>query len=392
MKPIIAIFHFVRWPITFGVIAALALLAFFPERFSAQPPPTSIVTQPTPSAANPPPDQQATWSGPVSYAAAVTAASRGVVNIYTRTEVEQRSHPFIDDPIFRHFFNSADIPRKKRMQAALGSGVLVTEEGHILTNYHVIAGVDEIVVALEDGRNAHAQVLGENRERDLAVLKISLDNLHPLKISTQKPRVGDVVLAIGNPFGVGQSVSQGIISATQDRHRNLNISTFEDFIQTDAAIHPGSSGGALTDAHGNLVGINTANLAQSGSGGIGFAVPAHIAMQTLNDIVQFGRVVRGWLGVEARPVQQLLALESSTENGVASGMIITDVVVDGPADIAGLEIGDVIIGIDGSPVKDARDIMQRIQESRPGDSISIDIARAGRITAVHVVLQEQPLT
>ncbi len=372
---------FVRWPIVIGVIAALSLLLFFPEKFN------TAVQKPTQEVSTRP--QQPDWRGPVSYSEAVSRASMGVVNIYTRKEVKQRINPLYNDPIFRHFFNISDPPRQKRMQAVLGSGVLVTQAGHILTNYHVIVGADEIVVALEDGRNARAQVLGENRERDLAVLKIELKGLQPVHVGKRSPQVGDVVLAIGNPFGVGQTVTQGIISATQDRNRNLNISDFEDFIQTDAAIHPGSSGGALIDVYGNLLGINTANLVQSGSGGIGFAIPIDIAMQTLSDIIRFGRVVRGWLGVEARRIDPRAAHESGLPT--SAGMVITGTTAGGPADNAGLRRGDIIIGIRGNPVKDAIDIMQTIQESRPGEAITIEFIRGSKVDNLEVVLQEQPL-
>lgn len=380
MSPIKALFLFVRWPVTLGLVAALAILIFSPQKFNISLPTLSFEQ---------PQHSHNDWQGPVSYSDAVSKASKSVVNIYTRKEVQQKLHPLFKDPVFRHFFNSADVPRRKRMQSALGSGVVVTQEGHILTNYHVIGGADEIVVALEDGRNARAQVLGENRERDLAVLKIELDDLQPVVISEGASRVGDVVLAIGNPFGVGQTVTQGIISATRSRNRNLNISMFENFIQTDAAIHPGSSGGALIDVHGNLLGINTANLDESGSGGIGFAVPVDIAMQTLNDVVKFGRVVRGWLGVEAQSLQPAKAQNSGL--GSSTGVIITRTMEGGPAAKAGLKRGDIIIGIRGNPVTEVTDIIQMIQESRPGETVTIEFIRGGEVASLEVVLQEQPL-
>lgn len=373
-------FLFVRWPITVGIIAALSLLLLFPQKFS-------LLTGET-SAHQPKESQNRDWMGAISYSNAVNKASRGVVNIYTRKEVEQRINPLANDPVFRHFFNISDTPRQKRMQSALGSGVIVTTEGHILTNYHVINGADEIVVALEDGRNAKARVVGENRERDLAVLQIDLNNLQPVQVSENTPHVGDVVLAIGNPFGVGQTVTQGIISATSSRNRDLNISAFENFIQTDAAIHPGSSGGALIDVYGKLIGINTANLSQTGSSGIGFAVPSDIAMQTLSDIVQFGRVVRGWLGVEAKRIRPRLAHESGLRT--SEGMVITSMTKGGPAEAAGLKRGDIIVGIKGNPIKDARDIVQTIQESRPGDTVTIEFIREGDSASLDVLLQEQP--
>ncbi len=383
MNTAFKILMFVRWPAAIGAIAALAILQLSPPK---QQPPSDIRPHVAASPSASPRAQD--WQGPVSYANAVSRASMGVVNIYTRKEVEERINPLTNDPIFRHFFNLSDSPRQKRMQSALGSGVVVTGEGHILTNFHVINGADEIVVALEDGRNAHARVLGEYRQRDLAVLQVELPDLQPVTISGNSPRVGDVVLAIGNPFGVGQTVTQGIISATSDRHRELNISAFEDFIQTDAAIHPGSSGGALIDAYGELIGINTANLPQTGSGGIGFAVPVEIAMQTLSDIIQFGRVVRGWLGVEAKRVRPRLATD--TGPAATEGMVISSTTEGGPAHAAGLRPGDIIIGIRGNPVKDARDIVQTIQESRPGDTVTIEFIRAGTTTSLDVVLQEQP--
>lgn len=373
-------FLFVRWPITVGIIAALSLLLLFPQKFS-------LLTRET-SAHQPKEAQNRDWMGAISYSNAVNKASRGVVNIYTRKEVEQRINPLANDPVFRHFFNISDTPRQKRMQSALGSGVIVTTEGHILTNYHVINGADEIVVALEDGRNAKARVVGENPERDLAVLQIDLNNLQPVQVSEDTPHVGDVVLAIGNPFGVGQTVTQGIISATSSRNRDLNISAFENFIQTDAAIHPGSSGGALIDVYGKLIGINTANLSQTGSSGIGFAVPSDIAMQTLSDIVQFGRVVRGWLGVEAKRIRPRLAHESGLRT--SEGMVITSMTKGGPAEAAGLKRGDIIVGIKGNPIKDARDIVQTIQESRPGDTVTIEFIREGDSASLDVLLQEQP--
>ncbi len=384
MQSIKTIILFVRWPVIMGMLIALLLLITFPGRFNVP-----LQAPPTPPQSAALADEAAQdWNGPVSYSNAVEKASMGVVNIYTRKAVEQRVNPLANDPIFRHFFNIADTPRQKRMQSALGSGVIVTTEGHILTNYHVINGADEIIVALEDGRNAKARVLGENPERDLAVLHVELPNLQPVHMTRNIPRVGDVVLAIGNPFGVGQTVSQGIISATSSRNRDLNISAFEDFLQTDAGIHPGSSGGALIDVYGNLIGINTANLGQTGSGGIGFAVPSDIAMQTLTDIIQYGRVVRGWLGVEAKRVRPRVAHESGLLT--TEGMVITNTTQGGPAHVAGLQRGDIVVGIRGNPVRDARDIVQTIQESRPGDVITVEFIRSGTTQSLDVLLQEQP--
>lgn len=374
--------NFLSLPIALGVCIALAALLFFPEQLNID---KSTLKQWSSSA------RSSDWQGPVSYSSAVNKASLAVVNIYTRKETKRRRHPLYDDPLYRRFFNIADVPKQKRMLATLGSGVIVSEQGYILTNYHVIEGADEIVVALQDGREAHAQLLGENIERDLAVLKINLDNLQPIPIDlSQPPRVGDVVLAIGNPFGVGQTVTQGIVSAT-NRNRKLQISDYENFIQTDAEIHPGNSGGALIDARGNLLGINTAALSEAGfTGGIAFSIPIDIAMQTLTDIVQFGRVVRGWLGVEGKSISPRLAQEAGLQ--FSNGVIVTRTTAGGPAQIAGLRTGDVIVGIGGNTIKDPRDIVQFIQESRPGDTVTIEYIRGGKLATLNVVLEEKPLT
>ncbi|MFT5085369.1 MAG: serine protease DegS [Lentisphaeria bacterium] len=377
------IFLFARWPIALGILVAIGVLLFFPQTFYVKP---IIVFG---HDAN---QSQSVASDRASYADAVDRASNSVVNIYTRKQIQQRRNPLFDDPIFRHFFNIADVPKQQRMQLTLGSAVIVTSEGHLITNFHVIAGADEITVSLQDGREARAQILGENRERDLAILKIDLDNLQPIPIRKDSSfRVGDVVLAIGNPFGVGQTVTQGIISATRSRDRALNISDFEDFIQTDAEIHPGNSGGALIDAYGYLLGINTANLSQKtgATGGIGFAIPIDIAMKTLKDIIHFGRVVRGWLGVEAQQLNPRLAHDAGLQS--ASGLIVTRTVIGGPADRAGLKVGDIIVKIMGEPTNTLA-IEQLIQESRPGDTVSIEIIRDGKVSSLSVILEEKPLT
>ena len=373
---------YVRWPVTLGALIALSAMVVFPQKFRI---PTAPQNYPTGT-------QYPTWQGPTSFADAVEKASNSVVNIYTRKQIEERRNPLFDDPIFRHLFNISDVPRQQRMQSTLGSGVIVTEEGHILTNYHVIAGADEIVVALQDGREAKAEILGENRERDLAVLKINVDRVQAIALSeTKLPRVGDVVLAIGNPFGVGQTVTQGIISATSSRNRALNISAFEDFIQTDAAIHPGNSGGALIDVEGNLLGINTANLSQETgfAGGIGFAIPIEIAMQTVYDVIKYGRVVKGWLGVEALALTPRLAHEVGLQS--ANGVIVTRTTPGGPAAQAGLQAGDILVGIDGRPISNPVDIVQIIQESRPGDKVDLEYIRSGILEKLTVTLIEKPL-
>ncbi|WP_037992497.1 S1C family serine protease [Teredinibacter turnerae] len=383
MGAINQLISYLRWPVMFGTVLALAVLVLFPDVR-----PTTGVDLHRDNSSLTPSDMEA-WQGPVSYARAVARAAPAVVNIYTLKQVRNRRHPLFDDPLYRHFFNLSDIPRQQRMQSARGSGVIVSKEGYILTSNHVIDGVDEIVVSLADGREAKAQLKGVNRSSDLAVLKIDLDHLSPIPIgSPDTAMVGDVVLAIGNAFGMGQTVTQGIVSAT--RRRGFNIAHFENFIQTDAAINPGNSGGALIDAHGNLLGINTAILDQSGSAsGIGFAIPADTAIQTLNDIVEFGRVVRGWLGVEAQPLSPQLA--QSFNLRTTNGVLITRVAKQGPADKAGLRPGDVITRINDSLVGDGRWGQQEVAESRPGETVSIEIIRQGQVQVVEAVLGSEPI-
>lgn len=330
-----------------------------------------------------------------SYAQAVQRASHSVVNIYTRKKLERPRHPLFNDPLFRHFFNNADSSRQERMQSALGSGVIVTESGYLLTNNHVIQGADEIVVQLQDGREAQAELIGVDKENDLAVLKITLDRLAAIPLSTHRQlQVGDVVLAIGNPFGMGQTVTQGIISALG--RYGLGINTFENFIQTDAAINPGNSGGALIDAYGNLVGINTAMLDRIGNNdlnGVGLAIPAETALQSLNDIVEFGRVVRGWLGVTAQPISPQMASRYRLPS--PHGLLVTGVYSNGPAHLAGLQPGDVIVKVNNQRVANGLNgglrSMQEVKESRPGEEIQLEIYRDGEHKIISAVLSVNPL-
>ncbi|MBX2859327.1 MAG: trypsin-like peptidase domain-containing protein [Cellvibrionaceae bacterium] len=326
---------------------------------------------------------------PSSYARAVSKASASVVNIYTQKATQIRRNPMYKDPYFRRYYDSSDVPGQNRLMSARGSGVIVTDTGYILTSNHLVDGVNAIVVALQDGRNAKAELKGVNQESDLAILKIDLDNLTPVSFgNVNTVRVGDVVLAIGNPFGLGQTVTQGIISATG--RRGLNISKYENFIQTDAAINPGNSGGALIDSEGNLLGINTANLDETGyTGGIGFAIPVDIAIQTLNDIIEFGRVIRGWLGVKGFNLNEQIAQRFSLES--KAGMLITDVDNDSPADKAGLKPGDIITRINNQQISNGNWGVQEIAESRPGDKVSIEYLRKGLLQVIEVVLASPPL-
>lgn len=327
--------------------------------------------------------------GPVSYANAVNRAAPAVINIFTSKRVKGRSSPFQNDPFFRHFFGD-ELPgtSRDRIETSLGSGVIVSDQGYVLTNNHVIEGADEVHVALPDGRFADAQLVGADPETDLAVLKIDLQDLPVVTVGhSNAAQVGDVVLAIGNPFGVGQTVTQGIISATG--RTQLGLSTFEDFIQTDAAINPGNSGGALVTAHGDLIGINTAIFSRSGgSMGIGFAIPATLAEQVLSDIIEHGRVIRGWLGIEAQMLTPQLAESFGLAN--TEGVIIAGVLRNGPADQAGLQPADIVLRLNGQAVPNSQVLLQLITQCKPGDTLEIEGIRNGRKLEMKAQVTERP--
>lgn len=330
-----------------------------------------------------------TTDGPASYANAVAIAAPSVVNINTTKLVGGQKHPLFNDPAFRRFFeNQPQAPRERR-DNSLGSGVIISEQGYILTNNHVIAGADEIQVALTDGRQAAAEVIGSDPETDVAVLKVSLDNLPSITFGqSDSLRVGDVVLAIGNPFGVGQTVTQGIVSATERSH--LGISTFENFIQTDAAINPGNSGGALINAAGELIGINTAIYSRSGgSQGVGFAIPASLVKSVMKQILEFGHTVRGWLGIEIQTINPALA--ESFRLKESRGIIIAGIMPKGPADIAGLKTGDIILQINGQAIVDGTDALNRIAQTPPGKEITLNGIRQGKPFAITAHTSSRPL-
>lgn len=316
-----------------------------------------------------------TGEGMRSYADAVAHAAPAVVNVYTAKRVTQRANPYFDDPLLRRFFGDAAGRPQQQVQTSLGSGVIVSKQGYVLTNNHVIEGADEIQVMLADGRSVQAQMVGSDPESDLAVLRIALDALPTITLGDSKHlRVGDVVLAIGNPFGVGQTVTHGIVSAT-GRNR-LGINTFEDFIQTDAAINPGNSGGALISPDGTLIGINTAIFSRSGgSQGIGFAIPVSMAQGVMEQIIAHGSVVRGWLGIETQDLTPELAQSLGMHDG--NGVLVAGVLRDSPAHQAGLTPGDVITRIDATPVTDAGSALKLIAAHAPGSSIHLQGLRAG---------------
>jgi serine protease DegS len=372
---------FLFWPILSGILVAVILLQLFPSLLSTQPQAIEFKESTRPLNSN-------TSFGPVSYADAVALASPAVVNIYTQTIVQQEVHPLFDDPFFRNFFDADSIPQQERIQSSLGSGVILSPQGYIVTNNHVITGADSIVVALKDGRESIAEVIGTDPETDLAVLKVSMSDLPSIAVlESDKSRVGDVVLAIGNPFGVGQTVTMGIISAT-GRH-SLGINTYEDFIQTDAAINPGNSGGALIDAYGNLIGINTAIFSKSGgSQGIGFAIPSNLTKQVMKDLIKHGRVVRGWLGIEIQELTPNLAESFGLET--MQGLIIAGVFRNGPAHIAGLQPGDIMLSINDRSIINGRKSMTEIARFRPNETITLQILREGKELTINAKIGERP--
>ena len=319
-----------------------------------------------------------------SYAGAVATAAPAVVNVYTTKEVQRRGAPA--DPLYRYFFGD---PRGgSERVASLGSGVIATADGYILTNNHVVQAADEIAVALADGRQFDARLVGADPESDLAVLKVEATGLPVIAFGSDNAlKVGDVVLAIGNPFDVGQTVTMGIVSALG--RSNLGINVFENFIQTDAAINQGNSGGALVDSTGRLVGINTAIFSRTGGSiGIGFAIPASLVRQVMNDLITTGKVTRGYFGVEPEDitaeVAELLKL-ARTE-----GVVLKGVQRASPAGRAGLEPGDVIVTINGQKVTNSRGMLNLIAQLPPGSSASVRVLRSGREVELPVMVGERP--
>lgn len=324
--------------------------------------------------------------GVVSYSGAVEVAAPAVVNIFTLQKVSQQQSLPINEQFLREFFGD-QIPEQLQPedQNSLGSGVIVRPDGYILTNNHVIAQADEIVVGLHDGRKAKATVIGTDPETDLAVIKIELGDLPVLPFKLSGNVVGDVVLAIGNPFGVGQTVTQGIISATG--RTGLGINTYEDFIQTDAAINPGNSGGALIDVAGNLIGVNTAIFSRTGGSlGIGFAIPAQICQQVLDSILQEGRVVRGWLGIEVRGLNQTNPLNTESNAGVQ----VMGVLKNGPADQAGIQKGDIILSINDQAFENSNQLISYVGRQKPNSEVPAVILRADKKLNIKIKIAERP--
>ena len=328
---------------------------------------------------------------PGSYRDAAARAMPAVVNILTLQVPKRGAHPLARDPFFKRFFGDRDpgLDDDDDLRNSLGSGVIVSHEGYVLTNNHVVEGADEIEVVLTDGRKAPAKVVGLDPETDLAVIKIDLDKLPVIVLGqSELARVGDVVLAIGNPFGVGQTVTMGIISALG--RNNLHINSFENFIQTDAAINFGNSGGALVDTRGNLIGINTAIYSQSGgSVGIGFAIPVSTAKTVMEAIIKDGHVVRGWIGVETQDITPELAQSFNLQR--SSGAIIAGVVRNGPADKAGIVPGDILLTVEGKPVGDTTEMLNLIAQLPPGGKAKMTVLRTNREAALDVMVGKRPI-
>ena len=359
-----AVLTFLSWPIVAGVLAGLLLLQQFGDR--------SVAVD---SAAR------------SSYRGAVGTATPAVVNIYTERRVANFRSPLLNNPLM-------PIPRgvpRQRVERSLGSGVIMRSDGYILTNNHVIEGADAVQVLLSDGRTAAAQFVGRDRATDLAALRIELDGLSAIdRADSDLLSVGDVVLAIGNPLGFGHSVTQGIISGLG--RFGMNPGTYEGFIQTDAVIHPGNSGGALVDVNGSLVGINSliytsAGGATAGNTGIGIslAIPSNLADFIMDDLIRFGRVIRGWLGVQ---VEQIPVAQGS--NAMSQLLIVRGVAPDGPAARAGLQTGDIITHFDDSPIDDVRLSMYEVSLLRPGDRLPITVERDGAVVDLDAVIGTQP--
>ncbi|MGD8265883.1 MAG: Do family serine endopeptidase [Chromatiales bacterium] len=370
-----SMFRFFLMSLLAGVVAAALVLTFYRE-------PDPVLNLVTDVGAKAP------VSGPASYAGAVNMAAPAVVNIFTTKVYRQSVSPIFNDPFFRHLFGDALRGQNRElMENSLGSGVIVDSKGYIVTNNHVIADADQINVVLNDGKRLEARVVGTDPDSDIAVLKVDSNKLPAITVGdSSNLRVGDVVLAIGNPFGVGQTVTMGIVSATG--RNQLGITNFENFIQTDAAINPGNSGGALIDAHGRLVGINTAIFSKTGgSQGIGFAIPVDMVRGIMKQLVETGKVSRGWLGLGGQDVTAALAESFGLKD--VQGVLVSNVFRGAAADRAGLRPGDVITMIDDNKVTSAFDIVNAIGTKRPGSEVVIRGWRGEQRLEVRATLDDR---
>ncbi|WP_157669522.1 Do family serine endopeptidase [Chitinibacter sp. GC72] len=366
---------------TIGLAVWFLLTLLKPEwRFPVAPETPVVTVKETLAAASAPAE--------LSYSAAAKKAKPSVVNIFTSQQARQPRNPLLNDPLFRRFFGERGLGDEAQRPSSLGSGVLVSEQGYIVTNNHVVEAADEIEVALSDGRTASAKLIGSDPDTDIAVIKIDLPDLPAISFAdADKVDIGDVVLAIGNPFGVGQTVTMGIVSALG--RSELGINTFENFIQTDAAINPGNSGGALIDTRGDLLGINTAIYSKTGGSlGIGFAIPATTVKQIMEALIKDGSVTRGWLGVEVQDVSAELA--SSFRLKDTRGALIAGVVRNGPAAKAGIRPGDVLLSIDGKEVGDSARMLNIISALKPEQDVSLVYVRQGETVEARVLIGKRP--
>ncbi|CAM3795381.1 S1C family serine protease [Parendozoicomonas haliclonae] len=378
MKKFLNTLSWFGWPAICGLLVALLILQndlYIPGISEPAP-------EPQPFTAD-----SISQTPPYSFNSAVVNAAPSVVSIYTRRAIRRtgsRDNTLIaaQDP-----FSNSRIPRRQQVQSSLGSGVIVSPAGYILTNNHVINGADDIIVALADQRETRATVIGTDTETDLAVLKIEMTDLPSANWADSKTiKIGDIVLAIGNPFGLGQTVSQGIISATR---RDLRLSTYEGFIQTDAAINIGNSGGALVNTKGELVGISTALISSDGgSEGLGFAIPSNLAKFVMTSIINNGHVIRGWLGIESTALSAELAEAFNLPLG--SGILISGVSESGPAQVAGLQRGDIILRINDMVTHDARRVMNNVAKLKPGSKVNVVVLRDGKEQAFATEVGERP--
>ena len=373
---------------TISVAILLIVTTLKPEWLAKLPP--SVKGLQLPSSSVPISESAMKVVAPGSYRDAAKRAMPSVVNIFTTKEIKQTPNPFFNDPLFRRFFGKNPHPKPQK-QSSLGSGVIVSTTGYIITNNHVVNSADEIDVVLSDGRKAIAKVVGTDPETDLALIKIDLPNLPAITLGRiENAAVGDVVLAIGNPFGVGQTITMGIISALGRNH--LDINTFENFIQTDAAINPGNSGGALIDTNGNLLGINSAIFSQNGGSlGIGFAIPVSTVKSIMDDIIANGRVIRGWIGVQPQEITPDLAENFGVKEN--AGTLIAGVIRGGPADKAGVKPGDILTQVNDTKVTDRVAMMNLIAQLPPNKSAKLTFLRKGKPIALDVLIgvrQQQP--
>ncbi len=358
-----------------GLAAAVLLLYFFPDRLlpAQKKPENNIANQDKNPAEN------------VSYHEAISLTSPAVVNVYATQITSPQQDPLFQDPVFQRFFGEQQ--SEQQINNNLGSGVILNEAGYVLTNAHVVDKAVDIQVTLTDGRQTKSDIIGIDKETDLAVLKIQLDNLPVARVGASDVlQVGDIVLAIGNPYNFGQTVTQGIVSATRRSH--VGVSLIEDFIQTDAAINPGNSGGALINARGELVGINTANYSDTGgSQGIGFAIPIDLALNVMQQLIRHGIVERGWLGIIPQPVPFDLDTALNLDN---SGVFVTAVYKNSPADRVGVLPGDIITKINGTPLLDAQQAVQKISGVMPGEMINLNILRGWQELFITTEVAQRP--